>query len=54
MADAKTSSGTKEQAGGASGGEGVQNEPNRTATKAEGDRDIIEQDIEEKERKGEI
>ncbi|HYP25974.1 MAG TPA: hypothetical protein VE262_04575 [Blastocatellia bacterium] len=54
MADAKTSGEKKDQAGGASGSEELQNEPNRTATKAEGDRDIIEQDIEEKERKGEI
>ena len=54
MADGKTSSATKNQAGGASESEGIQNEPNRTATKAEGDRDIVEQDIKEKERKGEI
>ena len=49
MGDANTKEKTKDQAG-----EAPQNEPNRTASKAEGERELIEQDIAEKERKGEL
>ncbi|HVF91363.1 MAG TPA: hypothetical protein VNH22_14960 [Blastocatellia bacterium] len=54
MADANTNDPRKNQADDSSDGEALKNEPNRTASKAEGDRELIEQDIEEKERKGEI
>ena len=49
MDDANANEKAKGQAG-----EAPQNEPNRTASKAEGERELIEQDIEEKERKGEL
>jgi hypothetical protein len=52
MAD--TNDRTGDQGGGSSDEEALGNEPNRTASKAEGDRATVEQDIEEKERKGEI
>jgi len=54
MADPNTNGLEKNQGGDSSGGEALKNEPNRTGSKAEGDRELIEQDIEEKERKGEI